>query len=77
MYNAVLFFLCVPGIVVRLPPMGDKVTVALVHTILFAGLHALGARYVKQIEGFFAPDTRVVPACPDGSTRVGLECRLP
>lgn len=35
-YVAVLFFILTPSILVRLPPKGNKYTVALVHAIVFA-----------------------------------------
>ena len=35
-YVAVLFFILTPSILLRLPPKGNKYTVALVHAIVFA-----------------------------------------
>jgi hypothetical protein len=35
-YIAALFFILTPSILVRLPPKGNKYTVALVHAIVFA-----------------------------------------
>jgi hypothetical protein len=35
-YIAVLFFILTPSVLVRLPPKGNKYTVALVHAIIFA-----------------------------------------
>ena len=37
--TAVLFVLLTPGILVSLPPGGSKITVAIVHAIVFAILH--------------------------------------
>ena len=37
--TAVLFFLLTPGILVSLPPGGNKMTVAAVHAIVFALAH--------------------------------------
>jgi hypothetical protein len=36
LFTAVLFFLLTPGILVSLPPGGSKVTVAMVHALVFA-----------------------------------------
>jgi hypothetical protein len=36
LYVAALFFILTPGILLRLPPSGDKFTVAAVHAIVFA-----------------------------------------
>jgi len=35
-YVAVLFFILTPSVLLRLPPKGNKYTVALVHAIVFA-----------------------------------------
>jgi len=35
LYTAFLFFLLTPGILVTLPPKGNKMTVAAVHAIVF------------------------------------------
>jgi len=35
-YVAILFFILTPSILLRLPPKGNKYTVALVHAIVFA-----------------------------------------
>jgi hypothetical protein len=35
-YIAVLFFILTPSVLLRLPPKGNKYTVALVHAIVFA-----------------------------------------
>jgi len=35
LYAALLFFILVPNIIVRLPPNGDKFTVAAFHAIVF------------------------------------------
>ena len=36
LYAALLFFILVPNVVLRLPPNGDKFTVAAVHALVFA-----------------------------------------
>jgi len=35
-FTALLFFILTPGIVLSLPPKGSKVTVAVVHALVFA-----------------------------------------
>jgi hypothetical protein len=35
LYTALLFFLLTPGILITLPPKGNKMTVAAVHAIVF------------------------------------------
>jgi hypothetical protein len=76
LFNAVLFLALTPGILTRIPPTGDKFTVGVVHALLFAVIHHILSRYVKTME-FFLPNTNVNAECPAGSTRDGLECRLP
>jgi hypothetical protein len=36
LYSALLFFILTPGILLRLPPGGSKITVAITHAIVFA-----------------------------------------
>jgi hypothetical protein len=36
LYVALLFFLCVPGVVVNLPPKRGKLTTAACHAVIFA-----------------------------------------
>jgi len=35
-YSAILFFILSPGVLLRLPPNGSKMTVAAVHALVFA-----------------------------------------
>ena len=78
-YNIVLFIAFLPGMIVTLPPSGSKMTVAVVHAILFAIVHKLGARYVKHYEFFEdMPNTNVPAVCRSGETLdYKGECRLP
>ena len=76
LFNAALFFVLVPGVLTRIPPAGDKFTVALVHAVLFALLHYFFGKYVKTLE-FFLPNTKVDGNCPAGASADGIECRLP
>lgn len=36
LFTAVLFFVLTPGILLRLPPGGSKITVAITHAVVFA-----------------------------------------
>lgn len=71
-----LFVALTPGVLLRIPAAGDKITVALVHAVVFAILYTLIGRYAKTMECFL-PNTKVDGNCPAGSTRDGVECRLP
>jgi hypothetical protein len=46
LYLAILFFVLTPGVLLRLPPGGSKMTVALVHTIVFAIVWHFTHKYV-------------------------------
>jgi hypothetical protein len=37
-YSAILFFVLSPGVLLRLPPNGSKMTVAAVHAVVFAAV---------------------------------------
>jgi hypothetical protein len=56
LYAAVLFFLLTPAILLRLPPKGNKFTVAAVHALVFAVIfhftHKLVWRLGASLEGF-------------------------
>lgn len=58
-YTVVLFVLLTPGILVRLPPTGNKWTVAFVHGLLFALIFYFTQRYVwalsSVMEGMDTP----------------------
>jgi hypothetical protein len=72
LYVAVLFVLLTPGILLRLPPTGSPLVVAIVHGAVFALVLCLTYKMVLRldVEGFYA--------CPDGSppkqTSRGLSC---
>jgi hypothetical protein len=72
LYVAVLFVLLTPGILLRLPPKGSPLVVAIVHGAVFALVLCLTYKMVLRlgVEGFYA--------CPDGSppkkTSRGLSC---
>lgn len=48
-FSALLFFLLTPGIVLRLPPNGGKMTVAAVHAVVFAVLYSLTHKLVYKL----------------------------
>jgi hypothetical protein len=52
LFVAVLFVLLTPGVLVRLPPSGSKLTVAIVHGIVFAIVfhftHKMVWRYIHR-----------------------------
>jgi len=56
LYAAVLFFLLTPAILLRLPPNGNKYTVAAVHALVFAIIFGLTHKFVwrlgASLEGF-------------------------
>ncbi len=75
--KAVLFTLLVPGVVVRLPADGSLLQQALVHGLIFAVVNWYVYMYVRPaLEYFKNPDTRELPACPEGSIRCGKDCKL-
>jgi hypothetical protein len=48
LYVFLLFFILTPGILLRLPPKGSKVTVALVHAGVFALVYHFTCDLVSQ-----------------------------
>jgi hypothetical protein len=46
LYTSVLFFLLTPNVIVRLPPKANNLTVAFVHTLIFAFLFYFIHRFV-------------------------------
>jgi len=54
LYVAALFFVLTPGVLVSLPPGGKKMTVALVHAVVFAAVYQLTHKMVWRFlyEGF-------------------------
>ncbi len=48
LYVFLLFFILTPGILLRLPPKGSKVTVALVHGLVFVLVFHFTHNYVWQ-----------------------------
>ena len=54
LYIAALFVLLTPGVLVKLPPKGSLLTIAIVHGIVFALIYHLSHRTVYRlvIDGF-------------------------
>ena len=48
LYTALLFFLLTPGILLTLPPKGKKMTVAVVHALVFGLVFSLTHKMVKK-----------------------------
>ena len=49
LYTALLFFLLTPGILLTLPPKGKKITVAVVHALVFGLVFSLTHNMVKKL----------------------------
>ena len=49
LYTALLFFLLTPGILLSLPPKGKKMTVALVHALVFGIVFTLSHKMVMRL----------------------------
>ena len=88
LYVAVLFFVLVPGVLVTLPPGGKKMTVALVHAVVFAVVyqmtHKAVYRMVAPYEAFQAEQAAAAaaaPACTQGKCvggkKAGANCMAP
>ena len=54
LYVALLFVLLTPGVLIKLPPKGSLLTVAIVHGLVFALVFHLTCRamYKASVEGF-------------------------
>ena len=54
LYVAALFVLLTPGVLVKLPPKGSLITVAIVHGLVFALIYHLSHRTVYRlvVDGF-------------------------
>ena len=69
LFTTLLFVLLTPGMLTRLPPGGSKVTVALVHGLIFALLyhftHKMVWRWSMGYEGFEGCTKCVDKKCKD------------
>lgn len=45
-----LFFLLTPGVLIRLPPDGSKITVALTHALVFTAIWTLLCKSVWKLQ---------------------------
>lgn len=62
-----LFFVLVPGVLVRIPAHGSLQMQAGVHALVFAVATYLVHQYVlPSLERFDNPSTKVDPPCPSG-----------
>jgi len=52
-YAAILFFILSPGVLLSLPPGGSRMTVALVHSLVFFTLFYFTHHYVYQLVTHF------------------------
>lgn len=52
-YTALLFFILVPGILLRLPPKGKLITVAIVHAIVFALIFHFTSHFVWKLSSSY------------------------
>jgi|APGre2960657444_1045066.scaffolds.fasta_scaffold00016_12 hypothetical protein len=79
LYVAALFFVLTPGVLVSLPPGGKKMTVALVHALVFAAVYQLTHKMVWRAlyEGFEAAGaTATVMACEkDADCTAPMMCK--
>lgn len=48
-YTALLFFLLTPGILLTLPPKGKKITVAVVHAVVFGLIFCFSHKIVMKM----------------------------
>ena len=67
LFVAVLFFVLTPGVLLRLPPGGSKMTVAAFHAVVFAVVYGLVSKTVMDMlypEGFTD-----MTACPPGHAK--------
>ena len=49
LYVALLFFVLTPGVLLRLPPNGGKLTVAAVHAVVFAAVLHFTYKFVGNL----------------------------
>jgi len=79
LYVAALFFVLTPGVLVSLPPGGKKMTVALVHALVFAAVYQLTHKMVWRAlyEGFEAAGAKAtVMACEkDADCTAPMKCK--
>lgn len=66
LFVAALFFVLTPGVLLRLPPGGSKLTVAATHAVVFALVFHLTHKTVSKMlygyEGFASPAAKAAAA---------------
>ena len=76
LYAAILFFILVPGVLLRVPPKGGKFTVAAVHALVFGLIyhftHKLVWRAGVSLEGFEALEVQA-PGQQEGMKKEGMK----
>ena len=79
LFTTLLFVLLTPGMLLRIPPGGSKLTVALVHGLIFALLYHFTHKMVWRAlyEGFQAAGaTATVMACEkDADCTAPMKCK--
>lgn len=84
LYLAALFFVLTPGVLVSLPSGGKKMTVALVHAVIFAIVYQLTHNMVKNSlnEGFRGYNAGYDPnnladgkSCSDNNQCISKKCK--
>jgi len=65
LYTVLLFVLLTPAILVRLPPNGNKWTVAFVHGLIFALVYHFTHHFVLKLSYGFEGFNEGAPAHPD------------
>ena len=76
LYVAALFFVLTPGVLVSLPPGGKKMTVALVHAVVFATVYHLTHKMVWRAlyEGFQAAGATAAGAATGALCTKNAQC---
>ena len=75
--KVILFMIMVPGVHLSIPPGASLREQAIIHGVIFAVVNYYVYLYVRPLlERFDNPSTKVVPPCPPGSVRHGLDCRM-
>lgn len=76
LYAAILFFILVPGVLLRVPPKGGKFTVAAVHALVFGLIyyftHKLVWRAGVSLEGFEALEVQAPVQNREGMKKEGM-----
>ena len=74
-YSAILFFVLSPGVLLRLPSNGSKITVAVVHAIIFAIVLYFTAGFVWRWSISIGTPLRKEGMCTNGKDEQGNVCK--